>query len=133
MSSLNKSEVFQSLKSVYQFIVDDFGYQIIDEERSTPLLLYIRYENKAIERVISVSMDLRENDFNISIWKSADGWTRDGDLLEFESYLSDRGLPSKIRVLPEGVLDLDMIREVNQQNADSFRKYGKGLISGEDY
>lgn len=132
MSNLNKSDIFSSLKKAYQFIVDDFGYKVIDEESSTPLLFYIRYENKSIARIISVSIDLREADFGITIWQSSHGWTRDEDMLEFKDYLKKKKsieLPS----LSEEVLDLNIIEKINQKNAHLLREHGSELIAGEDY
>lgn len=132
MSNLNKSDIFSSLKNAYQFIVDDFEYKVIDEESSTPLLFYIRYENKNIARIISVSIDLREADFGITIWKSSDGWTRDEDMLEFKDYLKKKKSVELLSLSGE-VFDLNVIEEINKKNAHLLREYGNELIVGEDY
>lgn len=131
MYNLNRSEIIGSLKNAYQFIVDDFGYNVIDEE-SSPLLYYVRYENKNIARIISISIDIREADFGITIWKSLDGWTKDEDMLEFKEYLNKKNL-DKISSLPHGVFDLNIIEEINQKNALLLKQYGSELIAGKDY
>ena len=131
MCNLNKSEIIGSLKNAYQFIVDDFGYKVIDEE-SSPLLFYVRYENKNIARILSVSIDIREADFGITIWKSSDGWTRDEDMLEFKEYLNKKNL-EKISSLSQGVFDLNIIKAINQKNALLLKEHGSELIAGKDY
>lgn len=132
MDIINKFLVFKSLKKSYQFIVDDFGYKIIDEEFSSPLLFYIRYENENLKRIISVSIDLREAYFGITIWKASDGFTKDEDMLEFETILQKNGVSKGLLSL-SGVFDAKVIHEINQKNAFLLKEYGSELIKGAEY
>lgn len=132
MEKTMRSDIIKSLRDTYGFLVSDYGYEIIDEEFSSNLFFYIRYENKLIERIISVGIDLRENEFSITIWKSDDGWTKDENMLEFEDFLKERGISEELKTTSGFPADLKVIEDINKNNARIFQEQGSGLVKGEE-
>ena len=132
MNKQERLKVIESLKDCYKFLVNDYGYEIIEEESSSDMFFYVRYENRSMQRIIPVGIDIREKEFSIIIWKSIDGSTTDKNMLDFKDYLKQKGIPDVILGLPDFNSDVNIIGGINKRNSEILKMYGVRLIQGEE-
>lgn len=130
MNKRMRLKVIKSIKDCYKFLENEFEYKIIDEESSSDMFFYVRYENNILQRIISVAIDVRDRKFNITFWKSVDGSTSDENMLDFKEYLVREGISESVQGLTDSA-EWDVINGVNKYNSKILKKYGLGLIRGE--